>query len=957
MDRLPKMCKTSNEKLININPSNENVGSGFLTSLNSLPNKKGFKMVFLNIVSLPRKIDEIRYSMFNKYIDLIGFNETRLDLNISDNMIDLNGYDIVRKDRSRNGGGVCIYLRSSINYKLRQDLIPSELEAVCVEINKPHSRPFLVTTIYRPPNSTHDFFESFEKFIKMIDDENKEIYILGDLNCDMLKAESDSATKKIKSLYELYQLSQLIKEATRVTMTTSSLIDHIVTNTPEKISVSGVIHTGISDHSLVFAIRKISVTKNRENIVEIRNMKNFDNQKFIEDLMQQHWENVYFFAEDPNTKWEIWKKLFLEVLNRHAPLQHKKIRAKKIPWLTSPIKELINTRDKLKRKAIITNLEGDWENYKRIRNRVNIELKNAKKEYYSTRIADEGTNPKKAWKTVNDLLGRKNKQTVVNELKLGDNGLTNPKDIAEVFNDYFANIGQNLASNQTDNTNFKFEAYVKKAESEFTAFQPVTISQVYQLLTSLLSNKATGVDKISSKIIKIASPAIADSLTHIFNQAVTLSSFPDEWKTARVVPLYKNGQRNLAGNYRPISVLPVISKIMEKILYDQLYNYLSNFNLLSDNQFGFRKFHSTATALLDCTNDWYTNLDRKMFNLVVQVDLKKAFDTVDHQILLRKLEIYGIKHHALALLESYLSNRNQKCQINGYLSSKKMIKCGIPQGSILGPLFFLLYINDLPQCLSKTKPRLFADDTNLTTSGDSLPHLETAVNSDLENLMKWLIANRLTLNVAKTEFMLIGSKQMIKSISDLQLNVIIENKPVKRVIECKTLGVTLDQHLSWKSNTEIICKKITSGISALRRLKEFIDRKTLVSVYNAIVRPYFDYCCEVWDVFGETQSKRLQKLQNRAARIIMNMSNDVHHSVVLQALGWKTLEAERKKAKAKMMYKLLNNMGPQSLTNLFTYKDEVTSYNLRNISSSLCLPHPNTNNMKRSFMYDGAFLW
>ena len=194
-------------------------------------------------------------------------------------------------------------------------------------------------------------------------------------------------------------------------------------------------------------------------------------------------------------------------------------------------------------------------------------------------------------------MGRKNKQKVINELKLGDNSLTNPKDIAEVFNDYFANIGQNLASNQTDNTNFNFETYVKKAESESTAFQPVTISQVYQLLTGLSSNKATGIDKISSKIIKIASPAIADSLTHIFNQAVTLSSFPDEWKTARVVPLYKNGQRNLAGNYRPISVLPVISKIMEKILYDQLYNYLSNFNLLSDNQFGFRKFHSTATAL------------------------------------------------------------------------------------------------------------------------------------------------------------------------------------------------------------------------------------------------------------------------------------------------------------------------------------------------------------------------
>ena len=205
--------------------------------------------------------------------------------------------------------------------------------------------------------------------------------------------------------------------------------------------------------------------------------------------------------------------------------------------------------------------------------------------------------------------------------------------------------------------------------------------------------------------------------------------------------------------------------------------------------------------------------------------------------------------------------------------------------------------------------------------------------------------------------MLIGTKQMIKSISNFQPNVVIENTQIKQVYECKTLGVTGDQHLSWKSITENICRKITSGISALRRLKDFVDRQTLLSVYNAIVRPYFDYCCEVWDVFGETQSKRLQKLQNRAARIIMNMSNDVHHSVALQALDWNTLETERKKAKAKMMYKLLNDMGPKSLTNLFTYKGEITKYNLRNISSNLCLPQPRTNNLKKNFMYDGSFLW
>ena len=203
---------------------------------------------------------------------------------------------------------------------------------------------------------------------------------------------------------------------------------------------------------------------------------------------------------------------------------------------------------------------------------MNIELRNAKKDYYSSKIAGQKCDPKNAWKTINNLLGRQSKPTVVNELKLGDNSLTGPKDIAEGFNDYFSNIGPDLASN-IHTSNDSFEKYVKNSKSEFTAFQPVTVSNVYHLLHGLSGNKATGIDKISCKIIKIAAPAISDSLTYIFNQAVTLSSFPDKWKVARVIPLYKNGQQNAAGNYRPISVLPAISKVMERILYDQLYNY------------------------------------------------------------------------------------------------------------------------------------------------------------------------------------------------------------------------------------------------------------------------------------------------------------------------------------------------------------------------------------------------
>ena len=318
--------------------------------------------------------------------------------------------------------------------------MPPGLEAVCIEIDKPCSRPFVVITVYRPPNAQTVFFNDLEQLVKTIDDENKEIYILGDLNCDLLKSISDQPTTKLKSIFEMYQLTQLIDEATRITMTSNTLIDHFITNTQEKICKSGVIHTGISDHSMIYAIRKINITihKNVENISEIRNMKNFNGQNFLNDLLQQPWENIYFFADNPNGMWDIWKELFLEILDKHAPLQKKKIKSKSTPWITSNIKNMINTRDKLMRKAVIIKLKTDWENYKRMKNDTSLQIRQAKKEEYSNKITCERQNPKSAWKTINNLLGKQTKHSKVNELNINDKNLTSPSEIAEGFNEFFS---------------------------------------------------------------------------------------------------------------------------------------------------------------------------------------------------------------------------------------------------------------------------------------------------------------------------------------------------------------------------------------------------------------------------------------------------------------------------------------------------------------------------------------
>ena len=524
MDEIPELCKEQSETIISPDLSND-VRNDLYSTLKSIPNERGFKMAFLNIVSLPKRIDEISLSMTDKYIDLFAMNETRLDSNIDNNMIQIDGYDVIRRDRSRNGGGVCIYIRNCINHNIRNDIVPPELEATCVEIMKPFSHPFIVATVYRPPCATSEFFDYLEHLLKAIDNENKEMYLLGDLNCDLLKSISDSSTKKLKSLYELYQLSQVIDQATRVTINTSSLIDHLVTNTPEKISASGVVPTGISDHSLVFAVRKIHrLSKKGTNIVEIRNMKNFNEKHFLNDLSNQCWEYVYFFPENPDEMWQIWKYLFLEVLNKHAPLQNKKIRSKRIPWVTSEIKKLMSTRDCLKRKAINTKLETDWSNNKSLRNKVNTRLRKAKKDYFSNQIASHKCNSKAVWKTINNLLGRQNKPTIVNELNMEDSKLNNPRDISEGFNEFFSSIGPNLASDIPDTPGCNFENYVESAKSEFAQFQLITVDKLFHLLCGVSSNKATGIDKISTKILKLASPVIANSLTYIFNQAVTLST-------------------------------------------------------------------------------------------------------------------------------------------------------------------------------------------------------------------------------------------------------------------------------------------------------------------------------------------------------------------------------------------------------------------------------------------------
>ena len=317
------------------------------------------------------------------------------------------------------------------------------------------------------------------------------------------------------------------------------------------------------------------------------------------------------------------------------------------------------------------------------------------------------------------------------EIDLNGDLINDPNKIADAFNEHFSNIGPKLAD-KIGKGNRSYVDYLSDYNIDASFQLKETDSSTVSILLSKLSkSKATGLDKISCRLLRECSDLIAESLSLIFNRSIIMGIFPNEWKCAKVVPIHKQGKRNCVDNYRPISIIPTVAKVFERLIYDQVFQYITEKKILINCQSGFRGLHSTVTSLLEATNEWAYNIDHGNVNAVMFLDLKKAFDTVDHEILLGKLNAYGISGMAGNWFRPYLSERQQTCVINGRSSNSRFVRCGIPQGTILGPLLFLIYINDLPNCLTYSRARMFADDTNLTYASNNIYDINNKFNEDL----------------------------------------------------------------------------------------------------------------------------------------------------------------------------------------------------------------------------------
>ena len=400
--------------------------------------------------------------------------------------------------------------------------------------------------------------------------------------------------------------------------------------------------------------------------------------------------------------------------------------------------------------------------------------------------------------------------------------------IAEAFNDFFVSIGPKL-SDEFDHITPDFPENLATGPESLFTLSEISEYEVFQLLNDLKVSKSTGIDSIPSRVLKISAEIISPSLAWIFNFCIKTGVYIDDWKKAWVVPIYKSENRKKCENYRPISILLIISKIFERSVFNQLYEFLNSNSLLFKHQFGFRPKNSTLAALIQMCDAWYENMDNGELNGAVFVDIRKAFNSINHRILLHKMkEQFGISNIELKLFESYLSDGEQVTFVNGVMSSS--IVCGVPQGSILGPLLFLLYINDLPDCLEKSTPCLYADYTQIFSSAKDCEELNANLNHDLHNVSQWLVKNKLHHHSAKTRLMYVGSNHSLAKIDD-ELPVMINDQPIPKVHSILCLGVKLDETLNWEEDINMVCKKVGTGVGILRRIKPIdigdIDRQLL----------------------------------------------------------------------------------------------------------------------------------
>ena len=866
----------------------------------------------INIQSLPAKFSDFSETVneFSICPDVICLQETWQVLDNS--FFPLHNYHTLVTNLRNNarGGGVGIYVKNHLTFNVLNQysiFIERIFESIFVEISLPNSKKIVIGSVYRPgtkfPGLTFtqqfaQFSETLSSLLADLGDKYEHVFLYGDFNLNVLEFSNNKfITEYIENVFS-FGFLQLITRPTRVCENTATILDHILTNSTSLDHNTYILCSRLSDHFPI--IHQFNICKNKisKELYSSRNFSPENIDKFTTALNNYGWNhvtNTTCTQEATNNFLATFDSLYLTFF----PLVTKKFNKSTNPiepWMSSGILTSRKRKSHLSKISLKNPSHANILGFKTYRNLYNQIIKTAKKLYYEKQLTINQKNLRKTWQILFSSIhkSKKNKDDLshltINGLKISD-----PRIMATHFNEFFTSIANKTVQNINPSNRSPTELIVQNPNVFSLSNNVLTKKEILDATKLLKDKKTPDHTGISTNFIKQTVSAFIDPLFHILKLSFSTGTVPMQFKIAKVIPIFKAGDKSQMDNYRPISLLSSFSKIMEKIVAARLIEFLDNNDILSRWQFGFRSGHSTTHPMVHFLNKISDSLNKKEHTISIFCDLKKAFDTCNHAILISKLEKYGIKNIELNWFRSYLGTRKQFVSIKDKSSPLLDISLGVPQGSILGPLLFLLYINDLPLS-SEFLTLLFADDTTLLLSHDDIHTLIAMANTEFQKICEFFRTNRLVLHPDKTKFIIFSRSKFNQDFRVVCNNnnndqnfpenvyVLSRVQATDSTPAVKFLGVFFDPDLNFKFHISSLRKKLSKAIYALRTVKNTLNQRSLILLYNSVFHCHLLYAIHIWSCTSAGPINELFKLQKSAIRIISGAKYNAHTEPLFKKL-------------------------------------------------------------------------